>query len=292
VGLLYGYGEEIVYKYPEKDIHLSQLLWNMKPLFYAGGVLDFSRVNPMEGPGFLASLSLKSGFPGTTGIMEDRDWNAPGDVLSNYSRSDNYTNRALLFDGLLGMTIPLKSFALLTLYWGFSWMSFQWTGRDGYLKYPRDQWGNYQYDQPLDDSVDEVAMIGPSITYSQDWFFTYPGLALRIPLPRRFGVEFSFQISPLVFCFARDNHLLAADEYEDYVFGGLCLEPRGNITFAPTGRFELSLYAAYRFIKGARGDSYSRDTGAGKNGEFYQQSQNAGAAFYALDSGVSFKIRF
>jgi outer membrane protease len=292
-GFLYGYGEEIVYKkYPRQDVYLSQLLWNMKPLFYTGGVLDFSRVNPMEGPGFFTSLSLKFGFPGNTGIMEDRDWMAPEDALSNYSRSDNYTDRALLFDYLLGLTLPLKSFALLNIYWGLSWMSFHWTGRDGYLKYPKDQWGNYLYDSPLDDSADEVPMIGPSISYSQDWVFTYPGLSLRIPLPYRFGVEFSFLISPLVFCFARDNHLSAAAEYEDYVFGGLCLEPRGNITFSPAGRFELSLYAAYRFIRGARGDSYSRNTGTGRNGDFYQQSQDAGAAFYALDSGLSLKIRF
>jgi outer membrane protease len=289
-GFLYGYGEEIVYKYPGKDTYLSQLLWNMKPLFYAGGGLDFSRINHMEKWGFFTDLSLKFGFPAETGIMEDRDWNTPEDALSNYSRSDNYTGRALFVDYLLGLTLPLKSFALFKVYWGFSWMSFQWTGRDGYTQYAPVVNNAYL---PLDDSASKVSLDGPSISYSQDWLLTYPGLAVYVPLPRRFRVEFSFQISPLVFCFAQDDHLLRNLEFRDYVPGGLYLEPRGNIVFSPTGRFELSLYAAYRFIKGGRGDSYSRETGSNKAGNFSEHTfPNAGAAFYSLDSGLSFKIRF
>ncbi|MDR2259069.1 MAG: omptin family outer membrane protease [Treponema sp.] len=291
-GFLYGYGEEIVYKYSGKETYLSQLLWNIKPLFYAGGGLDFSRLNPMEKPGFFTALSLKFGFPGTTGIMEDRDWNAPEDILSNYSRSDNYTDGALLFDYFLGLTLPLKSFALLKIQWGFSWMSFHWTGRDGYLRYPKDKWGNYLYDVPLDDSAAKVPVSGPSISYSQDWLLTYPGLSMLIFLPWRLKLDIAFQISPLVFCFARDNHLLSAQEYTDYVSGGLYLEPRGSIIFSPTERFDLSLYVSYRFIKGAHGDSYTRATGSDKDEEYYQLAQDSGAAWYALDSGLSLKIRF
>jgi outer membrane protease len=291
-GFLYGYGEEIVYKYPGKDTYMSQLLWNIKPLFYAGGVLDFSRINPMEKWGFFTALSLKAGFPGKTGIMEDRDWLAPGDALSNYSRSDNYTDRALLFDYLLGLTLPLKSFALLKFHWSFSWMSFYWTGRDGYLRYPRDQLNKPLHDTPLDDSVEKKPLYGPLISYSQDWIITSPGLSVFFPLPRRFGAELSFQISPLVFCFARDDHLLRNVEFRDYISGGLYLEPRGTIVFSPHERFELSLYVSYRFVKGAPGESYGRETGENKTGEFDKYSEDPGAAFYALDSGLSFKIRF
>jgi outer membrane protease len=288
-GFLYGYGEEIVYKYPGKDTYMSQLLWNLKPLFYAGGGLDFSRINPMERWGFFTGFSLKFGFPGNTGIMEDRDWNAPEDALSNYSQSDNYTDGALLFDYLLGLSFPLKSFALLKIYGGISWMSFHWTGRDGYIQYAPVSNNVYL---PLDDSAAQEPLYGASITYSQDWLLIYPGAALCIPLPRRFRAALSFQISPLIFCVARDDHLLRNIEFRDYLFGGLYLEPRGDVSFSFTTRFELSLHVSYRFIKGAKGDSYARDTGAGKAGDFYQLSEDAGAAWYALDSGLSLKIRF
>jgi outer membrane protease len=291
-GFLYGYGEEIVYKYPGEETYVSQLLWNMKPLFYFGGALDFSRIKPMERLGFFTGLSLKFGFPGNTGIMEDRDWNTPEDLLSNYSRSDNYTEGALLFDYSLGMTIPLRSFALFKVFWGLSWMSFHWTGRDGYLLYPKTAGGSYLYDAPLDDSAEKEPLYGPAISYSQDWLMTYPGISLLVPLGAWFKADIAFQISPLIFCLARDNHLLTASEYEDYVFGGLYLEPRGELTFSPHRRVDLSLYVSYRFLKGAHGKSYGRKTGVGQSGEFYQYARDVGAAWYALDSGLSLKIRF
>jgi outer membrane protease len=288
-GFLYGYGEEIVYKYPGKDTYMSQLLWNMKPLFYAGGTLDFSRLDPMEKWGGFTGFSLKFGFPGQTGIMEDRDWNAPEDALSNYSLSDNYTDGALLFDYLLGLSFPLRSFALLKIYWGVSWMSFHWTGRDGYTQYAPVLGAAYL---PLDDSAPKEPLYGASISYSQDWLITYPGVALGIPLSRWFKASLSFQISPLIFCAARDDHLLRDIEFRDYISGGLYMEPRGDATFSFQNRFELSLYVSYRFIRGARGESYGRKTGSTNNGEFYQYSEDAGAAWYTLDSGLSFTVRF
>jgi outer membrane protease len=288
-GFLYGYGEEILYKYPGKDTYMSQLLWNIKPLFYAGGVLDFSRINPMEKLGFFTSLSLKFGFPSQTGIMEDRDWLAPGDELSHYSRSDNYTNRALLLDYLVGLSLPLRSFALLKFHWSFSWMSFYWTGRDGYTQYAKKTGDTYL---PLDGSVEKNSLHGSSISYSQDWIITSPGLALLIPLPYRFAVELSVQISPLAFCFARDDHVLRALEFLDYVYGGLYMEPKGDISFSFLNRCQLSLYVSYRYVKGAQGESYGRETSTGTNGDFYKSTLNAGASFYTLDSGLSFKIRF
>jgi outer membrane protease len=284
-GFLYGRGEEILYKYPGEEIQLSQLLWNIKPLFYYGAALDFSRIRPLEKPGFFSSLSLKFGFPGKTGIMEDRDWLTPQDELTNYSLSDNYTNQALLLDLLLGLSLPLGSRGLIKLSWSFSWMSFHWTGRDGYVRYSPNE------NTPLEDSVAPSPLYGPSITYSQKWFLTSPGLAVEIPIPPRFRVNFSFQISPLLFCFARDDHVMRSLEFQDYVSGGLYLEPRGDFVFSFRERFELSLYASYRHIRGARGESYGRSTGPGGSAFFYKSAEDAGAGWYALDSGLSFKVR-
>jgi outer membrane protease len=287
-GFLYGYGEEIVYKSPGNDTFLSQLLWDIKPLWYTGGLLDFSRINPMEKMGFFTVLSLKFGFPGNTGIMEDRDWEAPADALSHYSRSDAYTNGALLLDYVLGLSLPLKQFALLKLYWGGSWMSFHWTSRDGYTQYA--SFSNNAY-LPLDDSTPKRPLYGTSINYSQNWLISYPGAALCIPLPRGFRAALSFQISPLIYCVAWDDHLLRDIEFRDYITGGLYMEPRGDAAFSFGNRFELSLYVAYRFIKGAHGETYSRETGLNSGGEFTVNSEDAGAAWYALDSGLSLKIR-
>jgi outer membrane protease len=283
-GFLYGYGEELVYKYPEGETYLSQLLWNMKPLFYMGTALDFSRIKPLEKPGFFTGLSLKFGFPGKTGTVEDRDWQAQSDELTNYSRSDNYTNGAFLLDALLGLSLPVKKIGILKFYWTFSWMSFQWTGRDGYVQYSPDK------DIPLDDSMKKVPIYGASVVYLQNWLLTGPALAVNIPLFRHFRVDLKFQISPFVFCGARDDHVLRDLEFVDNIPWGLYMEPGGDFVFSFLDRFELSLSVSFRYIKGRRGDSYNRNTGQ-SGGMYLKHDQTAGAAWYALDSGLIFKVR-
>jgi outer membrane protease len=284
-GFLYGRGEEILYKYPGEEVQLSQLLWNVKPLFYYGAALDLSQIRPFEKAGFFSSLSLKFGFPGKTGIMEDRDWMTSKDELTNYSLSDNYTNQALLLDFLLGLSLPLGPRGRIKLFWSFSWMSFHWTGRDGYVRYSANG------DTPLDDSVEQTPLYGPSIIYAQDWLLSSPGLAVEVPLFPRFRVNFSFQVSPLAFCVARDDHVMRFLEFQDYVSGGLFLEPRGDFIFSFRERFELSLSVSYRHIRGAHGESYGRNTGPGGTVFFYKSAEDSGAGWYALDSGLSFKVR-
>jgi outer membrane protease len=286
-GFLYGRGEEILYKYPGEEIQLSQLLWNVKPLFYYGAALDFSRIRPLEKPGFFGFFSLKFGFPGKTGVMEDRDWMTTQDELTNYSLSDNYTNQALLFDLLLGQSLPLGDRTLIKLSLGLSYMSFQWTGRDGYVRYSRNE------NTPLDDSVERSPLYGPSIAYSQNWLLISPELGVEIFLFTRFRVNLSFQVSPLVFCFARDDHVMRFREFQDFVSGGLYLEPRGGFAFSFRERFELSLSVSYRHIRGAHGESYARRTGPEGEGTFLfsKSAEEAGAGWYALDSGLVFKVR-
>jgi outer membrane protease len=81
---LCGQGEEIVYKYEDRDDYLSRLLWDLKPLFCLETGLEFSRARPQEAPGFLAKTAFRFGVPGLSGVMEDRDWaSGSGEFLTN-----------------------------------------------------------------------------------------------------------------------------------------------------------------------------------------------------------------
>ena len=60
-GMLYGHAEEIVYKYPKKAQYLSELLWDLKPLFYIGIAADLGPRNPFQNSGLIAAGSFK--FP-------------------------------------------------------------------------------------------------------------------------------------------------------------------------------------------------------------------------------------
>jgi outer membrane protease len=284
-GFLHGQGEEIVYKYPGGDIKLSELLWDVKPLFYLGTALDFSRIQPLEKPGVFSSLSLKFGLPGKTGMMEDRDWMTPNDELTHYSRSDNYASGVFLLDFSLGVSLPVKKFAILKFYGIFSLMSFQWISRDGYKRYSANN------NTPLDDSVGEIPLHGISVLYRQNWLLGSPGVAAQIPLSRYFRADLSFQISPLIYCSARDDHPMPEREFMDYVFGGLYLEPGGSFVFSFRDRFELSLSVSYRWISGGHGEIYERDTNPGPGGTWFKSSGESGASWRALDSGLTFKVR-
>lgn len=291
-GILYGQGEEIVYKYQDKDTYWSQLLWDMKPLFYVGSSLHVSRTNPLEKWGFGADLALKLGIPNKTGVMEDRDWLAVDhDGLTHFSSHDNYTQGAFLLDFSAGISIPFASMVLLKAYGGLSYMQFSWAAQDGFTQYAPGSYGTYE---PWDDSIAKTPVYGPTISYLQEWLIFTPGISLYVPFLRFFSIELFFNIGPVIFCNDRDDHLLATKRYQyvEHMSRGLLLEPRVEFAFSPHPRLDLSLYLAYRSISGSRGESWSRYTGTTADGILFKTSTDAGAGYSALDAGFSLGIWF
>jgi outer membrane protease len=290
-GFLYGRGEERVYK--KDGAPLSQLIWEMKPLFYYGAGLDFSRNNKHEKTGFSTALSLKAGFPSPSGIMEDRDWNTQDGELSNYSTHDNYTEGALILDYRAGISIPLYSRLLLELYLGLSWMRFSWIGRDGYILYPSDQYGSFlNGGTALGPDAEKEPYDGPVVRYSQSWILFFPGAGLSLPLGRFFNIAFSFQWSPLIFCRARDDHFATKTEYSDSMNFGVYVEPRAEISFIPTERLFLSLYCSWRKLEANPGNTISRKTGVNTGDTAAGMVNAVGAAWNTIDSGIGITIRF
>ncbi|MDR3167257.1 MAG: omptin family outer membrane protease [Treponema sp.] len=287
-GLLYGQGEEIVYKTPEADRYLSQLLWDMKSLFYVASSLDLSRIDPWEGIGFFTGLSVKFGISGKTGKMEDRDWLSPYEYLTHYSSHDNYSQGNLLLDFSLGLSLPINNRILFKFYGTLVYMSLSWAAQDGYYQYAKEQDDIYQ---PWDESIQKVDMFGSVINYSQEWLIIVSGLALQVSLSPCLGAEFSLQIGPPIHCYAQDEHIYTGTIYKDIISGGIYLEPRGRLFFSPHKKIELSLELSYRMLKGGQGVSYYRtdDTESFSKARSFD---GAGAAYSVLDTGLSFKIRF
>ncbi|MDR1956502.1 MAG: omptin family outer membrane protease [Treponema sp.] len=286
-GFLYGQGEEIVYKDADTDTYYSQLLWDMKPLWYAGASLDFSRSNPLEGLGFFSTLTLKFGIPTQTGTMEDRDWLADNGALTNFSSHANYTQGALLLNLSRGISVPLAARVVLKLYWSLSYMAFSWASQDGFLQYAEKKSdGTYE---PWDESLPKTPIYGPAIAYSQRWLIIAPGLAVQVPLSPGFIVAASFQISPFIWCCDQDDHFSRSIQFIDQTAGGIFLEPQVAVTVVPLPNLNLSLYGAYRYISGSRGDTEAKNTTTGKL--FFRSTGMAGTGYAALDLGLALKIR-
>lgn len=272
-GAVYGQALELVYPVPgeTKGELLSELIWDMKPVFYAGVYADFGLTDIMSKIGFFSSLSFKAGIPGESGIMEDRDWmSTQNNALTHYSCHTNRTLNFFWLDLALGGTFPVKSFYIKPFISG-SWMQFAFTGSGGFYKYAN--YISHGIYEPIEDSS-EKPLSGDLISYRQDWLILAAGLSVGSNILYPFLFEFSFQITPLNYCAAVDNHLYDDKNYYDYTRFGLFIEPRGNISLT-TEKVKFSLEAAYRNISPAKGDSYINNT--------YLSPNKAGAGLSIMD---------
>ena len=296
IGTFLGQAEEIVYpssKYKAKL--LSQLLWDIIPVFYYGLSLDFSRTQPLEKWGFFATLSLRNGIPGKSGRMEDRDWaSVQNDALTHYSAHDNVTNELFIFDAAAGLSFPFEQF-LLKPYITMSYMRFSFTGQHGYGTYARSP-GNNDIYLPMDDNPVYVSFADweKVINYSQNWITVAPGIALGYYF-YRFYAELFFNISPLVSCADVDEHLYTQQvppvnttQYKDYMRGGIFLEPGFHFSFIAGRRLEFSQDFSWRYLSGARGATWTGSPIGTKN---LKQEGEAGAGLSLFNIGLCMKIR-
>jgi outer membrane protease len=297
-GLLYGQGEEQVFN-DSSDGLLSQLLWDLKPLYYGGMRLDFGRTDPLGGFGFFSALSLKFGFPMDTGVMKDRDWQGPAGELTNYSQHTAFTEGALILDLAAGPSIPLRSVLVLRPSLGLSYTRFSWTARDGYLRYGKSTGGGYE---PLTDSDLPQEATGTVVSYSQDWIFMPIGLSLWILPDHIFSGALWFYGGPMLKFVGMDQHLSRTRTYFqkypngfgqfwDEIIGGYSLEPGGEFRFSPMDRFALRVYGSWRRVAAkSHGKSYARVTGSG-NWDWNFLGNFSGGAFQTMDVGIGFEIR-
>jgi outer membrane protease len=292
-GVFYGHVEELVYPPPEKKAELlSLLLWDMKPVFYYGFLMDYSPVKPMEKWGFFSDLSMKFGIPGPSGNMEDRDWQSIENAeLTNFSSHENITKEIILIDFSAGVSFPFFKVLLVKTFVNISYMNFRFNSENGSLTYARGL-GDSKY-APIDDDPIKMSLSGwgKVISYSQKWFYAAPGVSLGYSYKDFLLAEISFVISPLVFCADLDEHYyknIGGTEYKDNMMGGLMLEPGFRSSLNISKRLGISWDISWRYISGTRGPSYSRSPIGSGN---YIQEGEAGAGLSMLNTALLLKVR-
>jgi len=278
-GIVYGQAFEYVYPVQgqTKAELLSELKWDMKPVFYAGLQLDFEPADIMRSFGFFSSLSFKAGLPKDSGKMEDRDWMSPvSGELTNFSRHTNRTNSFYILDIVAGVSLPVKSIICVKPFLSGSWMHFSFTGRNGYYE--------YKYDNPP-----KGLFSGKVINYKQDWLLAAVGLAIETKAFYPFSANLSFQISPFTYCNALDEHIMTRTGiptfYNDITNMGLFFEPKLNLAFNMK-RVDLTLDVAYRRIGKTKGKTYKNEGNSG----YYLISNKAGEGLSLFDARFLVKI--
>ena len=288
-GVLIGRSEEFLFKYKNSDQYVSELLWDLKPLFYLGLGLEYCPGKPFERDSFFAAGSVKIGLPLKTGIMEDRDWdNKYEDYLTKYSRHDAFSQNAILADISAGYSWYLGDKFVLGAFGEFSYMYYSWMAENGYYQYAKSN-------EEWDDSIPKINIYGPAIRYAQNWFILSPGMFMKIKLSDNFLLEGNFRYSPLIFCADRDDHLFQ-DEFGEgqlffgYFYFGHYIDGGARLIYSPVTNLDLSLSLSYRYITGMRDKTYYATTGAGASGHTFENYEG-GAGFSALDINLAVKIR-
>jgi outer membrane protease len=276
IGILYGHSEEIVYKDPpEQNLYLSELLWDLKPLLYAGLGVDFAPGDSSRKQGFAAALSFKAGLPLKTGIIENRDW-INENFITHYSRHDAYSRTTVLLDVSAGYFRRFFDSLALNIYGEISYAHLSWSGANGYTQYP--------ITFPWDSSFPKTYYSGEVIRYSQNWFIAAPGVSLDWDMNRLFSLKAFFNYSPLIYCADRDDHLVGMKRtFLDYLYFGQYIKAGGGLTLSPSQNTGISLHASYKRITGARGNTFE--------GGWLLAQDGAGAALKALDLGFAVNFR-
>ena len=311
-GFVHGRAFELVYSLPgeTKGELLSELIWEMKPVFFYGFTLDFRKADLLSSPGFMASISFKSGIPKDSGNIENYDWMSnTNSNLTHYSIHPNKTQELYIFDALLGASIPVKSLFYINPFISGSWMHFSFSGRDGLLKYARPvacsqycqmsnhalgcQWNGDPFTTyyPIDLNPFYYPYNNTEvIRYKQDWLLIAAGFTIGTNIFSPFSFNLSFQISPFTYCTAVDTHLKRNPPrtFFDYPRMGLFLEPGTSVSFTYKS-LELTLEAAYRYIGKAKGDSYYRDDGFIQH---YKSTNKTGAGLSVFNTSLLVKVLF
>jgi outer membrane protease len=287
LGLLNGQGEEIVYRDETSSNKLSQLLWDAKNLFYAGVDMDYSWQKQENNWGIFANSSFKFGFPAKNGVTEDRDWmhSVYPDFLTHYSVHDNRTESAVLIDVDAGVSFRIFKKFLLKTYITYSFMYFSWAANGGSFLYPEvdtngdgvpDSGGHRYLLWPID--------VG---TYKQTWNIISPGLAFYGEFNPYFDIEISFTLSPFIWCFTEDDHILRSLKVTGNADGGFFIEPGLVFSFKPKKFFIVSFSFTYRSISGTRGDGIYTEQGQPS----WKAENMDGAGYSAFDVGLIAKFK-
>ena len=284
LGFVYGQAIELVYPTDTMGELLSELKWDMKPVFYYGVHLDFSRNDISAGPGFFSSLSFKMGIPSDSGTLENRDWmSTENSALTHFSSHTNRTNEFYWLDAALGATIPVADGIYIKPFLSTSWMRFGFSARDGYGIYARANGSNKYH--PIEDDPELKDFTGQTvITYEQNWFIVAAGFGIGTTYP--FTIDTSFLISPLVFCTAVDEHLSKGTTYVDFPRWGLFVEQSMRMSF-DIKQIILSLDFSYRYITNSKGATYIKSNG----GEFFRSRGESGAGLSLMSIGLLARLR-
>ncbi|HVO37646.1 MAG TPA: omptin family outer membrane protease [Spirochaetia bacterium] len=288
VGIMYGTAKEFVLDF---GFPISELDWPCQPLFFQESTLDVRALGGLHG-----FFQVQVGIPSYSGTMTDSDWlNYPSGPnptsKTHFSESNAFTERSVTIDARLGWEFRVANGISFEPFAAFSFMSWQWSGRDGYSQYPASG-PPYPVWSP---SLPQKPFYGTVGMYQQVYIIPGVGMRLGFRFGERWTVAATAVFSPLVSCYSLDTHVLRDIDITSHLSGGMMIEPGVELQVLISDKMSLGGGAVYRHISGLVGDevvlggpnALSPDPAPGTQVTYPSSS---GASFDMVSGWLSFSI--
>jgi hypothetical protein len=258
-GVRYGTLGEYVYT-PDTNgdyAKLSELDWDMKPLWYYGGKISFGW------RGVSISGYAEGFIPAGAGSMYDSDWqnitiNSDADTKTNYSISENTLISSYKLGADASYTFYLDKYVSVQAIAAVDYMYTNMEARNGYGWYADkdtlDSSVGYSYDSSNAVYYPSGNLLG--IDYTREDMLTWIGITSIITPVRQFTVTLSFFVSPYTYIQSTDHHY--GKGYYIDIMSGFCTAYKFETSGAYnlTKNILLQLTVSWLFSGIIKGDDY------------------------------------
>jgi hypothetical protein len=286
-GVRYGTVNEYVYtKNSSGDYQkLSELNWEMKPVFYYGGKVALEWKNlQLSGYG-------KGFIPMRCGNMHDSDWYAksspyPVDIKTDYSISDNYLTGTYSAGCLLGYKFSITNYLSIKPFIAYDYQDIYFSGKDGEGWY-----GDAQNIPWNDKNAVHIDFTGYTlITYHSYEYITWTGFSIFSYPSDRFSLDASFYISPYIYVQALDYHCYRDIYFLDCISGWFSVyKIETSAAFNFTKNLSLLLSASWTFSTTIYGSDY---TSASLSGAWYESEALGGTSLNYGEASLGIRYRY
>lgn len=281
--IVYGESFEYVYK---SDKILSELIWDMKPLYFLGleAGLEWKK-------GLSLNAEASFGLPMVTGHMEDSDWrfldfniDAGKTDFSRHLAELEYATVLEVRGGWnFSSTNQGRGVVSFTPSIGYRYYSWKWKGQDGYVQqsYP----SYYEWEE----SQTKVPAYGVGISYEQKFYIPTIGVSSSFAPNNKLKMELGITFSPLVYSYNIDRHFQPTigydyrestiwTEYHDILTDGIFFEPSISVIWSVSKTAHLFLNARKTQISSLRGNTAILSLGSSVPSWTYKEDGNGSGA--------------
>lgn len=275
----FRYGEINEYVYTD-GIKLSQLDWDIKPLWLFGAEVDFQYKS------FITQLSFLAALPLNSGLMQDYDWLLLDEQLTNFSEHSLKTEKQINFSAFVGLEVYKNNKISIVPKIGYEYLSTVMMAYDGYYQHP----DSNNNPTPMPHEVKEWS--GKAISYNQNLDLFWLSTNLSFSFNKIISAMFEIQYSPLIGALCYDYHYYQnSDAYTKYVDtpkGYVAMKYLLQFDFNITKRMSVLLNGSYFSLPKILGNTCIQNY---MSSSYYKQSSEGGTAYRAWDISLSYRIR-